>query len=94
MSYHHRQQILLIPRRWIDQVSQEIEETEEVIELEGGETQSGYDFDLLKKDQNVKDLECAICYSLLRNAHSTPCHHAFCHGCLVAWNKQQHNGWR
>ncbi|XP_066934295.1 TNF receptor-associated factor 6-like [Clytia hemisphaerica] len=49
----------------------------------------GYDFDLVNEEQKVSDLECTICHLLLRDAHSTPCHHAFCHGCLVKWNNEQ-----
>eukprot|EP00111_Clytia_hemisphaerica_P013021 TCONS_00038258-protein len=53
------------------------------------EYERGYDFDLVNEEQKVSDLECTICHLLLRDAHSTPCHHAFCHGCLVKWNNEQ-----
>ena len=47
----------------------------------------GYDFDLVKKEQGA-DFECTICQLILRDAHSTPCHHAFCGNCLTTWVKE------
>uniref|UniRef100_A0A7M5XFD8 Uncharacterized protein n=1 Tax=Clytia hemisphaerica TaxID=252671 RepID=A0A7M5XFD8_9CNID len=51
----------------------------------------GYDFVLVVKEQGV-DFECSICRSILRDAHSTPCHHAFCRNCLATWTKELEQG--
>uniref|UniRef100_A0A7M5XC89 Uncharacterized protein n=1 Tax=Clytia hemisphaerica TaxID=252671 RepID=A0A7M5XC89_9CNID len=53
------------------------------------EPERGYDFNLVNEGQNVSGLKCTICHLFLRETHSTPCHHAFCRGCLMKWNQQQ-----
>lgn len=44
---------------------------------------TGYDYELV--DKLIKELECPICFLLMRDAVELPCGHSLCSECLDQW---------
>lgn len=46
----------------------------------------GFDYDVV--DSEIKELECPICFLLMRDAKEMACGHSLCGECLDQWEKK------